>query len=259
MDGRPFLADGGVPSRWHIGPSLDFLRKPERAARKGWVPSGNAGPPEASKQPGQNWKGEPVQVYSDENSPASLLATLLGEQGCQGKIIVVTGPIGVGKTRWCQQFTEQAAELDLKVCGLLSLPVIQRGRKTGINLMDISSGARRRLAVLAGHQKGEHFAVRGESRWAFDLTTFRWGSAILRTLTACDLLVVDELGPLEFEGGEGLDAALEAISTVTYRAAVVVVRPKLLGEAQRHWPHAQVIGLSLQKAPRGLAENEQRD
>ena len=55
------------------------------------------------------------------------------------------------------------------------------------------------------------------------------------------LLVVDELGPLEFVRGVGLMAGLAAVDEGRYAAAFVVVRPALVDEALRRWPDATVL------------------
>ena len=58
---------------------------------------------------------------------------------------------------------------------------------------------------------------------------------------APDLLVVDELGPLEFARGVGLTEGLTAVDAGRYAVACVVVRPALVDEALRRWPDATVV------------------
>jgi nucleoside-triphosphatase THEP1 len=70
-----------------------------------------------------------------------------------------------------------------------------------------------------------------------------WGNEVLRAATPCDVLIVDELGTLEFDRGEGWLTGLSAIDAGDYRLGVVVIRPELLAVAQRRWPHAQVIAI----------------
>jgi nucleoside-triphosphatase THEP1 len=54
----------------------------------------------------------------------------------------------------------------------------------------------------------------------------------LRAATPCDVLVVDELGPLELIHGKGWIVALDILQARNYRAALVVVRPCLLENFQ---------------------------
>jgi hypothetical protein len=72
-----------------------------------------------------------------------------------------------------------------------------------------------------------------------------WGNDVLGAATPCDLLIVDELGPLEFERNRGWTDGLAAVDSGDYRHALVVVRPQLLPAARARWPHAQVVDVGL--------------
>jgi hypothetical protein len=76
-----------------------------------------------------------------------------------------------------------------------------------------------------------------------DETVMAWGNAHLARLTPPDLLIIDELGPLEFSAGKGLQAAFPLLEGRGYRWGVVVIRPDLLAAAQGRWPWAQVVAL----------------
>jgi hypothetical protein len=52
----------------------------------------------------------------------------------------------------------------------------------------------------------------------------------------CDLLFVDELGPLEFRGEGGFVHGFAAIEARRYLLAIVVIRPELLKDAMVRWP-----------------------
>lgn len=60
----------------------------------------------------------------------------------------------------------------------------------------------------------------------------------------CDLLIVDELGPLEFNRGEGWIAGLTAVDSGSYQSALVVIRPSLLKMAYQRWEVSQVFDLN---------------
>ena len=59
---------------------------------------------------------------------------------------------------------------------------------------------------------------------------------MLEKLPPGELLLIDELGPLEFRGEGGFIAGFAAIDARHYRLAVVVVRPELLDAARQRWP-----------------------
>ena len=57
------------------------------------------------------------------------------------------------------------------------------------------------------------------------------------------MLIVDELGPLEFIEGRGWMNGLNALDSRNYRMAVATLRPSLLENAAQRWPGAQVYEL----------------
>ena len=80
-------------------------------------------------------------------------------------------------------------------------------------------------------------------RWRFSTDALEWCNKILKAAVPCDLLVIDELGPLEFERGEGLLAAFEAVDSRQFETCLVVVRPSLVEKARRRWPDAGAINI----------------
>jgi hypothetical protein len=55
---------------------------------------------------------------------------------------------------------------------------------------------------------------------------------------------VDELGPLEFNRGEGWIAGLAAVDSGNYQSALVVIRPSLLKMAGQRWKISRVFDLN---------------
>jgi nucleoside-triphosphatase THEP1 len=75
--------------------------------------------------------------------------------------------------------------------------------------------------------------------------TLEWGNVILENINSCDLFILDEVGPLEFEYGIGLIAGLDIIDSRKRFPSIVVVRPSLLALADKRWPWAQVLDVSV--------------
>jgi nucleoside-triphosphatase THEP1 len=71
-----------------------------------------------------------------------------------------------------------------------------------------------------------------------------WGNRIIESSVPCDLLIIDELGPLEFNLSLGWVNALGAVRGARYLLAVVVVRPELLEHAQEVMQPAQTIEIN---------------
>jgi hypothetical protein len=77
--------------------------------------------------------------------------------------------------------------------------------------------------------------------------------------TPCDVLIVDELGVLEFERHQGWLAGLSAIDSGDYQLGLVVIRPELLQQAQQRWSSARVIEISGVDQAARTAERVLRD
>ncbi len=153
------------------------------------------------------------------------------------QLILVTGLSGAGKTTWCTRLVEQAQKQGLMVRGVLCPSVFEDGRKIGIDIVNLETGERRRLARLRDGGTGELVTT----QWQFDPTAMAWGDHSLHDTKDGDLLVIDELGPLEFLRHEGLMEGLRLLDERRYRVACVVVRSSLLPNALQRWPHALVV------------------
>ena len=175
-----------------------------------------------------------MQVLID--SPDSLLANFASGNE-PGRLILVTGSSGSGKTRWCLALAEVASILGVHVGGLVSPAVFEGDFKIGIDLLDLRSGAQQRLAV----RRGESTSGQITTDWHFDDEALKWGNTVLEQLGACQLFILDELGPLELQRGVGLTNGLELVAARRYRLACVVVRPSLLEIAQPLWPWGEVF------------------
>lgn len=156
-----------------------------------------------------------------------------------GKIRLVSGPRLAGKSTYCQEIVQAAQAEGYLARGVISLAQFEQDRKTGIWAQDLCSGEKR---LLASHHPGQHQGPRLGS-WHFDPQTIAWVNQLFIDAVPCDLLVVDELGPLEFEHGQGFSAAFAALDSRDYRLAVVVVRPECLNQALERWPEAEVLAL----------------
>ena len=160
-------------------------------------------------------------------------------------VVLLIAPPGLGKTTACLRAVELAQARGLRVAGVLSLPVYQGQAKTAIALRDIVGEQERILA--RGDHAGEGPRV---GIWTFDPASIVWGQQVLASLPPCDLLVIDEIGPLELEMGQGLTHALDALRRVDYRLGLVTLRPALAGAAAAQLDGLQVSALTLDEQTR---------
>ena len=153
------------------------------------------------------------------------------------KLILITGPIGSGKSAWCSHFIEAARAEGRKVGGVLSRPVLLEGRKVGIDLLDLITGEERRLS----NPRTANSQGLTTQRWHFDTQTLSWANRVLLELPMCDIVIIDELGPLEFSRGEGLQEGLRIVDGHRFPELYVVVRPEFVPQALNRWPWAEVL------------------
>ena len=144
-------------------------------------------------------------------------------------ILLITGPGGVGKTTLCLRTVALAKEARYSCAGLLTLREDDDRRV----VVDVRTGDRRALTAVGpgGVPVG---------RYLFDPHTLAWGAEILAHSTPCDLLVVDELGPLEMEGG-GWAVGIDVLRTGRFCLSLVVVRPELVTRVLEQFPDAWAL------------------
>jgi nucleoside-triphosphatase THEP1 len=196
-------------------------------------------PPEIPTVKRDGIEKEPNAVQIPKNSPVNILAGLISPNQ-KNSLLLVTGPSGAGKTQWCMMLADLAQAQGLRVRGLVSPAVLEDGQKTGIDLKNLETGEVRRLARRKRAEDGD---VRLEN-WQVAEETLQWGNSILEQVKPCDLFILDEVGPLEFEHGAGLIAGFQILDTAKDFPCVVVVRPSLIQKAQARWHWAQALDVS---------------
>lgn len=147
-------------------------------------------------------------------------------------ILLMTGPRGVGKTTLCLRTVALAKAAGYSCAGLLTL----RENDDQRMVVDVRTGDRRRLTVA-----GPEGVVVG--RYRFDPDALAWGAEILAHSAPCDLLVVDELGPLEREGG-GWAVAIDVLREGRFRLGLAVVRPAGVTDILVRLPEARTVPVS---------------
>lgn len=118
--------------------------------------------------------------------------------------IAVTGSPGVGKSTLVEKVVKASG---LNVGGVLAREKRYKDRRTGFELLDLSTGA---LGILAdetgsGPQLGK-YRVHPE-----DLDCI--GAGAIKAALKCDLIVVDEIGPMELSSRKFVSAVETAIAS----------------------------------------------
>ena len=151
-------------------------------------------------------------------------------------IIVLSGERGVGKSTACRETVALAQAKEYACGGIITLT-----RPDGeLDVLDASSDDTHRLTLPPDAKPA---IVQG--RFRFDPETLDWGNAALARATSCQLLVVDELGPLELEQGGGWTKAFEVLHRGDFTLALVAVRPELVVKAQLRLPASATTVLTV--------------
>jgi ABC-type cobalamin/Fe3+-siderophores transport system ATPase subunit len=169
--------------------------------------------------------------------PNGFLNEILVQSQQSPQLLLLTGLKGIGKTTWCLKLIQIAEQQGIEMEGIVSPGVYSGGKKTGIEIINVQSGKKRLFAEL---NPGEKQGI-STPRWSFDPDSIAWANEILTTRSESELLIIDELGPLELLRGEGFLAGLSRIDSREFQLAIVVVRPSLLPKALQRWSDAQVI------------------
>mgnify|MGYP000881328895 CR=1 FL=1 len=140
------------------------------------------------------------------------------------KITVVTGERGAGKSTYCLNRVEKARKENRIVRGILSPAVYHADRKTGFYTRDLATD----VQLLTGSVTAEPGLTERFYRWYLNPAAITWGNQILTEIDSCDLLIIDEIGPLEFKEQRGFTAAFSCLRSATYQEALVVLRPECL-------------------------------
>jgi nucleoside-triphosphatase THEP1 len=138
-------------------------------------------------------------------------------------IVILTGPPGSGKTTTCCQLADLARRRGLDCAGLVCPARFHKSRKVGIDVLNLRTGELRPLA-----EADQLPAALRTPGYRFDAEAIAWGASVLVAACPCDLLIVDEIGPLELERGQGWVNALDVLRAGSFKFAVVVVRPHLV-------------------------------
>jgi len=140
-----------------------------------------------------------------------------------GRLVILSGPRGSGKTMACRRLIALARGRGLDCAGIVSPARFEGTRKVGIDLLDVRSGECRPLAEADSEP-----APLRTLAYRFDVSAIEWGAAVLNAACPCDVLFVDELGPLELIRGQGWVNALDVLKAGQFKLAVAVVRPELV-------------------------------
>jgi nucleoside-triphosphatase len=145
-------------------------------------------------------------------------------------VLLLTGNPGVGKTTVLAKAVDALKKGGFSVGGMISREVRERGVRVGFEILDIGSGKRGWLAHVnqqTGPQVGRYH-VNIE-----DLNAVG-AKAVADAVEKCDVVAIDEVGPMELFSEKFKDATRKALESGKPVLAVVhwKARDRLIGEAK---------------------------
>jgi nucleoside-triphosphatase THEP1 len=183
-------------------------------------------------------------VIRPVDSIAHLLATARDWLAARGQgggpaVILLTGPQGSGKTGSVVSLAETLRRNGVSVRGVASVCLMDQGRRTGYDALDLSTGDR---VALCRTDVPDQLLSAGQ--FSFFPEGFEFGFRVLlnnRHREHPDLVILDEVGPLELDG-KGWAPALSEILAGDAQLLLLTVRPKLVDRVCRQW-HLQPAAL----------------
>ena len=136
--------------------------------------------------------------------------------------LLITGRPGVGKTTVVQRVAEELKKRGIRVGGMLTFEERSSGRRVGFKVVDIRTGVESTLASVY-HKEGPRV---GKYR-VNTINLERVGvAAIEEALKTCDIVVCDEIGPMELYSDKFraivermLESNKPVLATVHWRSA----------------------------------------
>jgi nucleoside-triphosphatase len=142
-------------------------------------------------------------------------------------IVLITGERQVGKTTACLRAVTLMRQADLEVSGL----VTTRTGCHALSVRELHTGAVYPLTLPF-----EDSTDRPLMNFRMDPEAMARSETSLARAFPTDVVVIDELGPLEFRRGEGWTEAFDYLRQGKYHLGILVVRPELLVAGVRRLP-----------------------
>jgi nucleoside-triphosphatase len=125
------------------------------------------------------------------------------------RLIFVTGPPGIGKTSVLLRSVNGLKNRGYEIGGMISRDVREGGVRVGFEIMDFSTGQRGWLAHI-NQPTGPKI-----SKYRVNLTDLEaiGVSSILDAIGNVDIIIVDEIGPMELFSSAFRDAVVQAVKS----------------------------------------------
>ena len=142
----------------------------------------------------------------------------------QAPFVILTGKRGSGKSTMVLNLASELQAESFSVAGIAAREVIEEEKRTGYSLRDLSTGEEVPYATRTGESHQDN-----PIPFTFSKAGYEFGNMVLKKPIALesDLLILDEMGPLELKG-EGWAVTFSKILQIRLGPTLIVVRPSLV-------------------------------
>jgi len=159
------------------------------------------------------------------------------------RVVLLSGNPGVGKTTVLMKTVNSLKERGIRVGGMISREVREGGARVGFEILDLTSSRRGWLAHVnqkSGPRVGR-YRVNIE-----DLNAIGAG-AVTDAVEKCEVIAIDEIGPMELFSEKFKDAAWKALDSRKLVIAIVhwKAEDRLINEAKKR-EDAEIITVTVE-------------
>ena len=162
----------------------------------------------------------------------------MNDSATHSHIYVLTGPVQGGKTTLVSEKISLLRDKGVKVMGFLCPGSFSEGKRSAFTLMDLETGGRIPMGDVNEQKGWVKFR-----RFFFNPEAFIQGELWIKSCFKKDpdLLVIDEVGPMELEGG-GWAKTLDTLAQNSTVAQLWMVRQEIVQKVLIKWsiPEDQV-------------------
>jgi len=147
------------------------------------------------------------------------------------RVLLLTGPPSVGKTTVLMKVVKALKGRGICVGGMISREVREGGTRVGFEILDLSSGRHGWLA----HVKQKNGPQVGKYRVNIEDLNAVGAQAIIEAVEKCEVIAIDEIGPIELFSKRFKDAVRKALESHKLVLAVVhwKAQDTLINEARK--------------------------
>jgi nucleoside-triphosphatase len=159
------------------------------------------------------------------------------------RVLLLTGPPSVGKTTVLMKVVKALKERGICVGGMISREVREGGTRVGFEILDLSSGRHGWLA----HVNQKNGPQVGKYRVNIEDLNAVGAQAIIEAVEKCEVIAIDEIGPMELFSKRFKDAVRKALESHKLVLAVVhwKAQDTLINEAKKR-EDAEITSVTLE-------------